>query len=211
MSERFVRYFWETIQFTTEKFESDAETCEYVYFYDLKDSPKAKDVIFPFLLSSENENARRPIDVIKIYFPHLGEIDDVVTIVNHGIFSLYGFKYGSMSSKAADPQLSQHLTPTGNPREFYIEGVGEKKTLILSAPLFAIPPITTFTHGIVQQDPKYRRPYRDIEMQQIYDYFTVVLTFPEGALVLTSPVTMTIITEGITKYHELVFKAVVIE
>lgn len=181
MSERYVKYFWETITFTTEKFQSDADTCEYIFFYDLRDSLETKDVIFPFLLSHEQFNARRAIDVIKIYFPDFGEIDDVAAILNHGLFSLYGF-----------------------------ESSGEK-TLILSAPLFAMPMIPTFTGATVQQESRYRRPYRDVEMQQIYDYFTVVVTFPEGALVLTAPVKMTIITEGITKYLELKFKYVITE
>jgi hypothetical protein len=177
MSERFVKYFWDTITFCG----AVSPDKEYIYFGHLKDSPETKDVIFPFLLSEENANARRACDVVKTYFPHIGEIEDVVRIVNHGYFSLYGF-----------------------------QSSGEK-TLILGAPLFAIPTIPSFACSTVQQDPKYRRPYKDIEMQQIYDYFTVVLTFPEGVQLLTYPVKMTIITEGITKYLELVFKALVIE
>lgn len=173
MSERFVKYFWEAIQFTTEKFQSDADTCEYIYFYDMRDSRERKDIIFPFLLSHENANARRVCDVVKLYFPHFGEIDDVAAILNHGLFSLYGFRV--LRTCAA-------------------------RTLILSAPLFVIPTFQsfpTFPGAAVQQDPRYRRPYRDVEMQQMYDYFRVVVTFPEGALVLTSPVTMAILTEGI--------------
>lgn len=172
MSERFVKYFWETLTFCG----SLSPDTDYIYFADLKDSPEAKDVIFPFLLSQENANARRVSDVVKIYIADYGDLRDIERIVNNGLFSLYGF------------QLS-----------------GEK-TLILSAPLFAI-----LTGATIQQDPKYRRPYTDIPMQQIYDYFTVVLTFPEGIQVLTSQVRLTILTEGITKYLELVFKAVVIE
>ena len=180
MSERFVRYFWEAITFTSEKFQSDADTCEYIYFYDLKDSIDAKDVIFPFLLSSENANARRVCDVVKIYFPDYGEIDDVVRIVNHGYLSLYGF-----------------------------QSSGEK-TLILSAPLFAMPYMPTFTGAGTPLQEEHRRPYSDVEMEPIYDYFTVVVTFPEGRLILTSQVTMTIFTEGITE-RELVFKSVITE
>jgi len=170
MSERFVRHFWETIIFTNEKFKSDAPTCEYIYFRDLEDSPEAKGVIFPFLLSHESANARRPIDVIRIYFPDFDELDDVRTILNNGILSLYGFKSSG------------------------------DKTLLLSAPLFAIPTIQTFSRAVPTTPERPKCPYTDtdVKMQQIYDYFTIVVTFPEGIPVLTSQVGLIILTEGIT-------------
>lgn len=175
MSNRYGTYFWETLTF------EGLTRSEYIFFDHLKDSPEAKDVIFPFLLPHENANMRRVHDVLTIYFADYGDLRDIERILNNAIFSLYGFKSSG------------------------------EKTLLVTAPLFIMPVNPSYTGVTFQPDPMYKRPYMDIEMKQICDFFNIVLSFPDQRVCPTYAVKLGICVEAITKYHELVFKAVVIE
>ena len=162
MAQKFVAYFWQT---RTIDCQTDPEYC---YFDYLAGSPEAENVIFPFLLSPKNANARAIHNVAKIYFPDYGERNDIEKILNNCIFKLSGF--------------------------------GEKvgTVLLSTAPLFTIPVSSIFSHLTNGETAKYKMPYRDIEMKQLYDSFNIILTFPES-IILSRHVKLGICIESIAK------------